>query len=55
MNRLGDGNNSYDGMSDYAIKVSKIEALKKTLNQHNSPRGYGFGTSHFSFQKILTT
>jgi hypothetical protein len=33
MNRLGNGNSSYDGMHDYATKVSKIEALKKALKQ----------------------
>jgi hypothetical protein len=49
------GNSSYDGMSDYAAKVSKIEALKKALRQQNSPRGYGSRTSHFSFWIILTT
>jgi hypothetical protein len=55
MNRLGNNNSSYDGMSDYVAKVSKIEALRKTLRQQNSPRGYEFGTKHFSFWKILTT
>jgi hypothetical protein len=54
MNRLGNGNSRYDGMSDYAIEVSKIEALKKPLRQQNSPRGYESGTSQFSFWKILT-
>jgi hypothetical protein len=55
MNRLGNGNNSYDGMSDYVAEVSKIEDLKKGLKQQNSLRGYGFGTNHFSLWKILTT
>jgi hypothetical protein len=55
MDRLGNANSTYDGMSDYVVEVSKIEALNKALRQHNSPRGYGSGISHFSFWKILTT